>query len=134
MTTTNPAINEERLNQFIGKVLSDFGGAASAVLSYIGDKLGLYRAMYDFGKPITSQELANVTRTSERYVREWLANQAAGGYVTYDPPSQKYFLPIEHAQALVNDTSASYVAGGFQVLMSFYNFLHSKNIGGIHDW
>ena len=120
MTTTNPAINEEKLNQFIGKVLSDFGGAASAILTYIGDKLGSYKAMYDFGKPITSQELANVTGTSERYIREWLANQAAGGYIIYDSLAQKYSLPIEHAQGLVNETSAAYVAGGFQVLMSFY--------------
>ena len=52
------------------------GGAASPILAYIGDKLGLYKAMYDFGKPITSQELADLTGTSERYVREWLANQA----------------------------------------------------------
>jgi len=77
-TTTNPAINEEKLGQFMQKVLSDFGGAASAILTYIGDRLGLYKAMHDFGKPLSSQELANVTRTSERYIREWLANQAAG--------------------------------------------------------
>src|ERR671932_2626550 len=104
----------------MGKVLSDLGGAASSVLGYIGDKLGLYKAMYDFGKPITSQELANLTSTSERYIREWLANQAAGGYLTYDASSQKYTLPYEHAQALVNENSPAYVAGGFQVMMSFY--------------
>ncbi|HEY7108948.1 MAG TPA: hypothetical protein VH415_05955 [Nitrososphaeraceae archaeon] len=85
---TNPSFNEEKLNQFLGKILSDFGSAVSAVLGYIGDKLGLYKAMYDFGRPITSQELADVTRTSERYVREWLANQAAGGYTEYDSSSQ----------------------------------------------
>ncbi len=120
MTTANPVINEEKLQQFIGEVLSDFGGAASAVLTYNGDKLGLYKAMYDFRKPITSQELANVTGTSELYMREWLANQAAGGYITYDSSSQKYAFPIEHAEALVNEASAAYIAGGFQVLMSFY--------------
>ncbi len=114
------SFNEEKLNQFIGNVLSDFGGSASAVLCYVGDKLGLYKAMYDFGRPITSQELANVTRTSERYIREWLANQAAGGYIEYDSSSQKYSLPIEHALALVNENSPAYVAGGFQVLMSLY--------------
>ena len=84
MITTTPAINEEKLYQFIGKVLSDFGGAARAILTYIGDKLGLYKAMYDFGKPIMSQELANVTGTSERYIREWLANKAAGRYIIYE--------------------------------------------------
>ena len=104
----------------MGKVLSDFGGAASAILVYIGDKLGLYKAMADFGKPITSQKLANLTGTSERYIREWLANQAAGGYLTYDSSSQRYTLPLEHAQALVNETSPVFVAGGFQIAMSLY--------------
>ena len=104
----------------MGKVLSDFGGAAGAILAYIGDRLGLYKAMYNFAKPITSQELANLTSTSERYIREWLANQAAGGYLTYDPSSQRYTLPFEHAQALVNENSPAYVAGGFQVNMAFY--------------
>jgi hypothetical protein len=79
------------------KVLSDFGEAVSSVLVYIGDKLGLYKAMSDFGKPITSQELANLTATSERYIREWLANQAADGYLTYDPSSQRYILTLEYA-------------------------------------
>jgi len=110
----------KKLQQFMGKVLSDFGGAASAILVYIGDKLGLYKAMSDFGKPITSQELANITQTSERYIREWLANQAAGGYLSYDSSSQRYTLPLEHAQALVNESSPAYVAGGFQVVMSLF--------------
>src|SRR5919205_45495 len=119
-TSTKIIFDNEKLQQFMGKVLSDFGGAGDCVLGYIGDKLGLYRAMSDFGKPITSQELANITGTSERYIREWLANQAAGGYLTYDSSSQTYILPVEHAQALVNENSPSYVAGGFQVMMSFY--------------
>src|ERR671929_1434666 len=119
-TSTTVTIDNEKLQQFVGKVLTDFGGAASAVLAYIGDKLGLYKAMSDFGKPITSSELANLTSTSERYIREWLANQAAGGYLTYDSNSQKYTLPFEHAQALVNENSPAYVADGFQVLMSMF--------------
>jgi SAM-dependent methyltransferase len=113
-------IDNEKLQQFMGKVLSDFGGAASAILVYIGDKLGLYKAISDFAKPITSQELANITSTSERYIREWLANQAAGGYLTYDSSSQRYTLPLEHAQALVNESSPAYAAGGFQVVMSLF--------------
>src|SRR5215212_1299528 len=119
-TSSSQTMDNEKLQQFMGKILSDFGGAASSVLGYIGDKLGLYKAMSDFGKPITSQELASLTSTSERYIREWLANQAAGGYLTYDSSSQRYTLPFEHAQALVNENSPAYVAGGFQVLMSFY--------------
>src|ERR1041385_9025414 len=113
-------IDNEKLQQFMGKILSDFGGAASAVLVHIGDKLGLYKAMSDFGKPITSQELADLTSTAERYIREWLANQAAGGYLVYDSNSQRYTLPVEHAQALVNENSPAYIAGGFQVMMSLF--------------
>jgi SAM-dependent methyltransferase len=119
-TSQTTTIDNEKLQQFMGKLLSDFGGAASCVLAYIGDKLGLYKALSDFGKPLTSQELANLTSTSERYIREWLANQAAGGYLTYDPSSQRYTLPFEHAQALVNEGSPAYVAGAFQVLMSMF--------------
>ena len=85
------------------KIFSDFGGAASTVLAYMGDKLGLYKAMYDFGKPITAKELANLTGAFERYIKEWLANQAAGEYLTCDPSSQRYTFPYEHAQALVNE-------------------------------
>lgn len=75
ITTTTTRIDNERLQQFMEKILSDFGGAGGCVLAYIGDKLRLYKAMSDFGKPITSQELANLTRTSKRYIKEWLANQ-----------------------------------------------------------
>ena len=121
-TASSPSttIDNEKLQHFMGKVLSDFAGAGSCVLAYVGDKLGLYKAMFDFGKPTTSQELANLTSTSERYIREWLANQAAGGYLTYDSNSQRYTLPVEHAQALVNENSPAYIAGGFQSLMAFY--------------
>src|SRR5215831_9503271 len=91
------------------KILYDFGGGR-LILAYIGDKLELYKAMSDFGKPITSQELA---RTSERYIREWLANQTAGGYLNHDPTSQRYTLPYEHAQALVNENSPAYFASVF---------------------
>jgi SAM-dependent methyltransferase len=119
-SVSSSTIDNEKLQQFMGKVLSDFGGAASAILVYIGDKLGLYKAISDFGKPITSQELANITQTSERYIREWLANQAAGGYLSYNSSSQRYTLPVEHAQALVNESSPAYVAGGFQMMMALF--------------
>ena len=76
--------------------------------------------MSDFGRPITSHELATLTGTSERYVKEWLANQAAGGYLAYDASSERYTLPIEQALALTDETSPAYVAGGFQVIMSLF--------------
>jgi hypothetical protein len=101
-------------------LMRDLGGAYSAVLVYIGDKLGLYKAMSDSGKPITSHELAALTQTSERNVREWLANQAAGGYVSYDADTQKYWLSPENALALVDENSSVFAMGGFQSTMSFF--------------
>ena len=78
-------VNERNCKSFLGKVVGDVGAAMSAALVIIGDKLGLYQAMAGSG-PITPAELAKRTETTERYVREWLNAQAAGGYVTYDPP------------------------------------------------
>jgi SAM-dependent methyltransferase len=113
-------IDEKKLQNFMGVVLSDLGGAYSAVLVYIGDKLGLYKAMKDAGKPITSQELADMTGTSERNIREWLANQAAGGYVMYDAESQRYWLPAENALVLADENSFVYSVGAFQATMSYF--------------
>ena len=120
ITNKTTKVDEEKLQQFLGKIMTDVGGTVSSVLVYIGDKLGLYRAMAEFGKPISSSELADKTNTFERYVREWLANQAAGGYVGYDSTSQRYFLPAENVAALVDENSAAYVAGFFQAAMAFF--------------
>jgi hypothetical protein len=73
-------VNPDRLNSFIGKMLGDVGAAMNASLMLIGDKLGLYKTLAAKG-PLTSTELAQATKTSERYIREWLAAQAASGYV-----------------------------------------------------
>jgi SAM-dependent methyltransferase len=114
------SIDQKKLQNFMEVILSDLGGAYSAVLVYIGDKLGLYKAMKDAGRPITSQELADVTGTSERNIREWLANQAAGGYVIYDAESQRYMLPPENALALADENSLVYSVGAFQGTMSYF--------------
>jgi SAM-dependent methyltransferase len=120
--SNNPSnINNALLQDFLGKVMSDLGGAYSAVLVYVGDKLGLYKAMAEAqGRSMTSEELASKTGTIERCVREWLANQAAGGYIKYDPFTQKYSLPKEHAMVLVEENSTAYSMGGFQGTMSFF--------------
>ena len=89
-------INEEKMNAFLGKVVGDFGASLSSALVYIGQKLGLYKALSDAG-PATPAELAQRTNTNERYVREWLINQAAGGYAEYDPESGRYSLTPEQA-------------------------------------
>src|SRR5918995_4924723 len=112
-------IDERKLNDFMGKVVNDLGATSSTVLVIIGDKLGLYEAMAD-SKPVTSTELANRTGTTERYVREWLANQAAGGYIIYDPNTEKYTLPPEQAMVLANDKSPAFALGGFQSAMACF--------------
>jgi 2-polyprenyl-3-methyl-5-hydroxy-6-metoxy-1,4-benzoquinol methylase len=107
-------INEDKINAFLGKVVGDFGAALSSSLVYIGQKLGLYKAMTD--GPITPVELARKTSTNERYVREWLINQAASGYVDYEPETERYSLSPEQAAALTDEASPFYVGGGFYVV------------------
>ena len=109
------ALDQDKLNAFLGHVVGDMGAAMSAVLVVIGDKLGLYKAMAGAG-PLTSGELAKRTGTHERYVREWLSAQAAGGYVTYDPAGARFTLPAEQAFALANEGSPAFVPGFFHVI------------------
>ena len=115
MQQTSAKIDNQKVEAFLGRVLADFGAALGVTLAHIGDKLGLYKAMA-FAGPLSSQEVAARSGTNERYVREWLINQAAGGYVDYDPNTGKYILPDEHALPLTNENCSFYVAGGFQVV------------------
>jgi len=110
-----PALNEEKLNAFVGKMLGDIGAAVSSVLVRMGDRNGLYRAL-DEGGPRTSAELARRSGTDERYVREWLANQAASGYVEYDSATSKYPLPPEHAMLLAREDSPLNMQGMFELI------------------
>jgi hypothetical protein len=109
------SLEPDALNAFVGKMLGDLGAAASAVLVVIGDKLGLYRELDQAG-PLSSSELAARTGTNERYVREWLANQAASGYIDYDPATQRFSLPPERAFMLADETSPLYIHGAFQIV------------------
>ena len=121
MSATQPApINEEKMNAFIGKVVGDFGAALSSSLVYIGQKLGLYKALAQAGS-VTPAELAQQTSTNERYIREWLINQAASGYVEYDAASGRFSLTAEQAVALTDETSPFYVGGGFYVIKAMGN-------------
>ena len=85
------ALDSQKLDQLLGRGIVDFGATFHAALVAIGDKLGLYKALAA-GGPMTSTQLAERTNTNERYVREWLASQAAGGYVTYDPNGDRFSL------------------------------------------
>src|SRR5580698_7967445 len=105
----------ERLNAFIGRFVGDLGAAVHAGMVVIGERLGLYKALA--AHPMTSTELAANTRTDERYVREWLASQAAGGYVTYDEKTNKFSLSEEQAFTLANEDSPAYLPGAFELAL-----------------
>jgi SAM-dependent methyltransferase len=114
MSATTQEIDQGRLDEFLGRFVGDLGAALSAALVVIGDRLGLYRAMAD-GGAVTASELAARTGTDERYVREWLSNQAAGGYVSYDPDGEQFFLSPEQSLALAQEGSPAFVPGAFQL-------------------
>ncbi|HVX02967.1 MAG TPA: class I SAM-dependent methyltransferase [Nitrososphaera sp.] len=112
-------VDETKLNEFIGKVVGDMGGGIGALLAFIGDRLGLYRAMAGAGA-MTSEALAHKTGTNPRMIKEWLASQAAGGYVTYDARTDTYTLPEEQAMALAQEGGPAFMQGGFQILVSLF--------------
>jgi SAM-dependent methyltransferase len=114
MSTTAQPIDEGKLNDFMARFVGDLGATLSAALVVIGDRLGLYRAMAA-GGPLDAAELALRTGTEARYVREWLSNQAAGGYVTYDAASERFSLSPEQAFALAQEGSPAFVPGAFQL-------------------
>jgi SAM-dependent methyltransferase len=130
-------IDERKLEAFMHKAIGDMGAVISAPLMTIGEKLGLYRAMAHAG-PLTSAEVAERSGAAERSVREWLANQAAGGYVTYDPESDRYTLPDEHALALADEDSPFYILGAFELIASLYadetKILEAFKSGGGMGW
>jgi 2-polyprenyl-3-methyl-5-hydroxy-6-metoxy-1,4-benzoquinol methylase len=128
-------INEDKMHQFLGKVVGDFGASLSSSLAYLGQKLGLYKAIAE-GGPVTPAELAQKTNTNERYIREWLLNQAAGGYVDYDSATGNYSLAPEQAVALTDEQSPFFVGGGFYVVKAMGQAVeriedHFKNGGGM---
>jgi 2-polyprenyl-3-methyl-5-hydroxy-6-metoxy-1,4-benzoquinol methylase len=110
MTTV---FDETRVEAFIERIVDEIGAAMNVPLTVIGAQLGLYRAMAD-AQPVAPAELAARTGTHERYVREWLAHQAAGGYVAYDPDTGRYRLPPEHAAVLADEQSLAYQGGMFR--------------------
>ncbi len=109
-------LNQQKLNEFLGRAVVDFGATLHAGLVVIGEKLGLYKALAS--GEMTPADLALKTGTSERYVREWLNAQAAGGYVTYGADSGKYSLSPEQAFALADENSPAYLPGAFLLAAS----------------
>jgi SAM-dependent methyltransferase len=121
MTTTDGTakIDNAKLEAFVGQAVVDMGAAISGLMLHLGDRLGLYKAMAGAG-PITSAALAQRSGTAERYVLEWLGNQAAGGYVVYDPAGDTYELPPEQAMVVANEDSPVFLAGAFETIASCY--------------
>jgi len=114
-TAQVPTLDMNALNAFIGQFVTDLGAAVHAGMVVIGEKLGLYKAL-DAG-PMNSAQLAAKTETDERYVREWLASQAAGGYITYNDKTGKFSLSKEQAFTLVNEDSPAYLPGAFELAL-----------------
>lgn len=113
----NTAIDEQKLNELLGRAVVDFGGASIAPLVLIGDELGLYRALAQHG-PLDSEGVAARTGTNERYVREWLNAQAASGYVTYVADTGRYYLSPEQALAFAQEDSPAFIVGAFQTAVA----------------
>jgi ubiquinone/menaquinone biosynthesis C-methylase UbiE len=114
-TAQVPTLDMDALNAFIGQFVTDLGAAVHAGMVVIGEKLGLYKALD--GGPMNSAQLAAKTNTDERYVREWLASQAAGGYITYNDKTGKFSLSKEQAFTLANDDSPAYLPGAFELAL-----------------
>ena len=117
MATTEAApLDAAKLEQFVFRAVDEVGATLNAALVVMGDRLGLYRALAGAG-PLTPAELAERTGTAERYVREWLNAQAAGGYVAYDPADGRYHLPPEQTVALTDEDSPAYLPGFFEIAL-----------------
>ncbi|WP_243058512.1 class I SAM-dependent methyltransferase [Nocardioides sp. SR21] len=111
--TAAPVIDENALMSFVFRAVDEVGAALNCALVVMGDRLGYYRALAD--GPRTATELAETTGTGERYAAEWLAAQAAGDFVRYDPASGRFTLPPEHVVALTDSSSPAYLPGFFQI-------------------
>ena len=110
------AIDEAKLNDFMGQFGHDFGAAMHAATIVVGDQLGLYKALAE--GPGTAEELAKRTQTDPRYLREWLSAQAASGYVRYQPEGERFSLSAEQAFALADESSPAFIPGAFEIAVA----------------
>ena len=115
------AIDEAKLQEFLGKAVGDLGAAMSATLVLVGDRLGLYKALA--AAALTPAELASRTDTNERYVREWLGNQGAGGYVQFDAASGKWSLSPEQALCLADPNGPVDMPGAYNIVEATFHAL-----------
>ena len=139
MTETLPqrTIDPDKLMSFVFRAVDEVGATLNTATVVMGDKLGYYTVMAD-GRPVTPAELAERTRTSEHYAREWLNNQAAGAIVEYDAETRRYTLPAEHAVALADESSPAFLPGFFQLAHGATNdaaaIIEAARTGGGRGW
>ncbi|MCW2551910.1 MAG: methylase involved in ubiquinone/menaquinone biosynthesis [Mycobacterium sp.] len=130
------AVDEGKLNDFLGKAVGDLGAAMSATLMLVGDRLGLYRELADGA--LTPGELAQRTGTDERYVREWLGNQGAGGYVQFDPSTGTWSLSPEQALCLTDPNGPVDLPGAYNIVEATFHALgrtlDNFTSGGGMEW
>ena len=112
-------VDNKKLEEFVIKAIGNLGSNLGFMMVILGDRLGLYGTLSQLG-PMTSEELAQSTNTAERHIREWLASQAAAGYLRYDPENIKFSLSAENAMVLADENSPAYLLGGYQVLRSIF--------------
>ncbi len=112
-------VEDVKMQEFLGKMINDMGAATSASLVLLGNKLGLYKALAAHG-PLDSAALAERTGTKERYVREWLAAQAASGYVEHDAKTGKFFMSAEQTAVFADEDAPTFLAGGFHGIASLF--------------
>ena len=118
---TAMAIDDNQLNTFLGKAVGDLGAAMSSTLVLVGDQLGFYKALAK--QPLRPEDLAAATGTHERYVREWLGNQAAGGYVEYDPATGTYALNEVQAMCLADPNGPIDLPGAYSIVEDTFHTL-----------
>lgn len=135
MATSQSTLNQAKQEAFIHKVLGDASATMTTVLACMGDRLGLFKDLAANG-PATSAQLAQRTRTNERYVREWLGGMATAGYLEYDPATSRFTLPAEHVAALAAEGGPFFFGGIYEMLpaqMSVYDRVVEafQNGGGV---
>ena len=111
-------MNDEKMNDFLGQLLNDLGGAFGVGLVRMGNALGLYQTLHEQG-PLTSEELATSAGLTERYIREWLAYHAASNYLSYDPATQRFTLPTEQAAVFADANSPFYMVDAFDAAAAY---------------
>ena len=116
-TITRPDLDQRKLDEFMGTAIGDLSSTVSAALTVIGDQLGLYRSLAAAG-PSTVEELAKATGTAVAYLRPWTANQAAGGYLSYDTSTERFYLTPEQAAVLADEDSPNFFPGAMQLALA----------------